>query len=184
MPQHPTTTTKEDEAFYVELEKFYKDTFHKVIIGDFNANIGRRRSPEELHIRTHGFEWNEQRERLYEFTYVVQGHLMELTVPEEFLLTLDLTGRTILITGTTSGIGVETARALALKGAHVVMANRNPVRAEALKKQILDEKPDAEVDLITCELSSLQSVQAAANEFKGKKWYSYLLRMSARIQPS
>ncbi|VDP19526.1 unnamed protein product, partial [Heligmosomoides polygyrus] len=53
---------EEVEAFYVELEKFYKEdhTFYKVIVGDFNAKIGPRRSPEELHIGTHGLEWNEQ----------------------------------------------------------------------------------------------------------------------------
>ncbi|VDP63061.1 unnamed protein product [Heligmosomoides polygyrus] len=53
------------EAFYVELEKFYKEdhTSYKVIV-DFHAKIGPRRSPEELHIGTHGLEWNEQGERL------------------------------------------------------------------------------------------------------------------------
>ncbi|VDP52225.1 unnamed protein product [Heligmosomoides polygyrus] len=61
---------EEVEAFYVELEKFYKKdhTFYKVIVGDFNAKIGPRRSPEELHIGTHGLEWNEQGERLSETT--------------------------------------------------------------------------------------------------------------------
>ncbi|VDO85574.1 unnamed protein product [Heligmosomoides polygyrus] len=60
---------EEVEAFYVELEKFYKEdhTFYKVIVGDFNAKIGPRRSPEELHIGTHGLEWKEQGERLSEF---------------------------------------------------------------------------------------------------------------------
>ncbi|VDN22708.1 unnamed protein product, partial [Cylicostephanus goldi] len=77
---------------------------------------------------------------------------------------VDLTGRTFLITGTTSGIGTETARALALKGGHVVMANRNIVQSDALKERILAEKPDAKIDMIMCDLSSLQSVQTAANE--------------------
>ncbi|VDP05404.1 unnamed protein product [Heligmosomoides polygyrus] len=47
------------ETFYVELEKFYKEdhTFYKVIIGDFNAKIEPRRSPEELHIGTQEIEW-------------------------------------------------------------------------------------------------------------------------------
>ncbi|VDO74857.1 unnamed protein product [Heligmosomoides polygyrus] len=60
---------EEVETFYVKLEKFYKEdhTFYKVIVGDFNAKIGPRRSPEELHIGTHGLEWNEQGERLSEF---------------------------------------------------------------------------------------------------------------------
>uniref|UniRef100_A0A0K0D9R1 Craniofacial development protein 2-like n=1 Tax=Angiostrongylus cantonensis TaxID=6313 RepID=A0A0K0D9R1_ANGCA len=60
---------EEVEAFYMDLERFYGEdhTFFKVIIGDFNAKIGPRRSSEESHIRhigTHGLEWNEQGERL------------------------------------------------------------------------------------------------------------------------
>ncbi|XP_055965948.1 craniofacial development protein 2-like, partial [Sorex fumeus] len=60
---------REIEKFYIELEKFYKEdhTFYKIIVGDFNAKIGPRRSAEELHIGTHGLEWNEQGERLSEF---------------------------------------------------------------------------------------------------------------------
>uniref|UniRef100_A0A0K0D7N3 Endo/exonuclease/phosphatase domain-containing protein n=1 Tax=Angiostrongylus cantonensis TaxID=6313 RepID=A0A0K0D7N3_ANGCA len=59
----------EVEAFYMDLERLYREdhTFFKVIIGDFNAKIGPRRSSEERHIRTHGLEWNEQGERLSEF---------------------------------------------------------------------------------------------------------------------
>ncbi|EYB86257.1 hypothetical protein Y032_0282g1273 [Ancylostoma ceylanicum] len=67
----PTSSYDEDEieAFYMDLEKFYREdhTFYKVIVGDFNAKIGPRRTPEELHIGTHGLQWNEQGERLSEF---------------------------------------------------------------------------------------------------------------------
>ncbi|VDO67880.1 unnamed protein product [Heligmosomoides polygyrus] len=51
-----------------QLWKFYKEDhiFYKVIDGDFNVNIGPRKSLEELHIGTHGLEWNEQGERLPE----------------------------------------------------------------------------------------------------------------------
>lgn len=94
---------------------------------------------------------------------------------------VDLTGQTILITGTTAGIGTETARALALRGAHIVMANRNIVQAEALKNRLLAEKPDAKIDLIACDLSSLQSVQAAANEYKEKQWLLHALVLNAGI---
>ncbi|XP_054995956.1 uncharacterized protein LOC129405019 [Sorex araneus] len=65
----PTSNYDEEiEKFYMELEKFYKEdhTFCKIIVGDFNAKIGPRRSPKELHIGTHGLEWNEQGERLSE----------------------------------------------------------------------------------------------------------------------
>nr|CDJ80359.1 craniofacial development protein 2-like [Haemonchus contortus] len=58
----PTSSYDEEEleAFYVDLEKFYREdhTFFKVIIGDSNAKIGPRRTTEELHIGTHGMEWN------------------------------------------------------------------------------------------------------------------------------
>uniref|UniRef100_A0A158P7B8 Endo/exonuclease/phosphatase domain-containing protein n=1 Tax=Angiostrongylus cantonensis TaxID=6313 RepID=A0A158P7B8_ANGCA len=60
----PTSNYDEEEveAFYMDLERFYREdhTFFKVIIGDFNAKIGPRRSSEERHIGTHGLKWNEQ----------------------------------------------------------------------------------------------------------------------------
>uniref|UniRef100_A0A158PA32 Endo/exonuclease/phosphatase domain-containing protein n=1 Tax=Angiostrongylus cantonensis TaxID=6313 RepID=A0A158PA32_ANGCA len=60
----PTSNCDEGEveAFYMDLERFYREdhTFFKIIIGDFNAKIGPRRSSEERHIGTHGLEWNEQ----------------------------------------------------------------------------------------------------------------------------
>ncbi|EYC29623.1 hypothetical protein Y032_0006g3078 [Ancylostoma ceylanicum] len=67
----PTSSYDEDEieAFYMDLEKFYREdhTFYMVIVGDFKAKIGPRRTPEELHIGTHGLQWNEQGERPSEF---------------------------------------------------------------------------------------------------------------------
>ncbi|KAK6762926.1 hypothetical protein RB195_023582 [Necator americanus] len=66
----PTSSYDEEEveAFYMDLEKFYREdhAFYKVIIGDSNAKIGPRRTPEELHIGTHGLQWNGQGERLFE----------------------------------------------------------------------------------------------------------------------
>ncbi|XGW33883.1 hypothetical protein V3C99_017959 [Haemonchus contortus] len=67
----PTSSYEEEEleAFYMDLEKLYREdhTFFKVIVGDFNVKIGLSRTAEELHIGTHGVEWNEQGERLSEF---------------------------------------------------------------------------------------------------------------------
>ncbi|XP_055965817.1 craniofacial development protein 2-like [Sorex fumeus] len=65
----PNDTKEEMEKFYMDLETFYKEdhAFYKIIVGDFNAKIGPRRSAEELHIGTHGLEWDEQGERLSEF---------------------------------------------------------------------------------------------------------------------
>uniref|UniRef100_A0A7I4Z0E9 Endo/exonuclease/phosphatase domain-containing protein n=1 Tax=Haemonchus contortus TaxID=6289 RepID=A0A7I4Z0E9_HAECO len=70
---------EELEAFYMDLERLYREdhTFFKVIVGDFNAKIGPRRTAEELHIGTYGMEWNEQGERLSEFimsTHTIHGN--------------------------------------------------------------------------------------------------------------
>ncbi|KAK6729310.1 hypothetical protein RB195_006391 [Necator americanus] len=66
----PTSSYEEVEAFYMELEKFYREdhAFYKVI-GEFNAKVDPRRTPEELHIGTHGLQWSEQGERFC-LTYV------------------------------------------------------------------------------------------------------------------
>nr|CDJ91092.1 endonuclease-reverse transcriptase [Haemonchus contortus] len=65
----PTSRYEEEEleAFYMDLERLYRQdhTFFEVIVGDFNAKIGPRRTAEELHFGTHGMERNEQGERLH-----------------------------------------------------------------------------------------------------------------------
>ncbi|KAK6762444.1 hypothetical protein RB195_023241 [Necator americanus] len=65
----PTSSYEEEvEVFYMDLEKLYREdhAFYKVIIGDFNAKVGPRRTPEELHIGTHGLQWKNQGKRLFE----------------------------------------------------------------------------------------------------------------------
>ncbi|KAK6729243.1 hypothetical protein RB195_006346 [Necator americanus] len=67
----PTSSYEEEEveAFYMDLEKFYREdhAFYKVIIGDFDAKVGPRRTPGEFHTGTHDLKWDEQGERLSEF---------------------------------------------------------------------------------------------------------------------
>ncbi|XGW24673.1 hypothetical protein V3C99_006255, partial [Haemonchus contortus] len=65
------------EGFYTDLERLYREdhTSFKVIVGDFDAKIGPRRTAEELHIGTHGVEWNEQGERLFIMTtHTIHGN--------------------------------------------------------------------------------------------------------------
>lgn len=94
---------------------------------------------------------------------------------------VNLAGKTFVITGTTSGIGIETARSLALNGAHVVMLNRNLGESEKLKKMIVEEMYDAEIDIIECDLNSLRSVKKAADEFIGKQWPIHCLILNAGV---
>ena len=78
----------------------------------------------------------------------------------------DQTGRTILITGANSGIGYEAARALAEKGAQVVMGCRNREKAEAAVAEIEAAEPAGSVEILEMDLADLESVELAAEEFR------------------
>lgn len=71
-----------------------------------------------------------------------------------------LAGQTWVVTGANSGLGLETTRGLAAKGARVVMACRDAKRAEAAAQQVRDALPDAQLELRTLDLASLASVEA------------------------
>jgi NAD(P)-dependent dehydrogenase (short-subunit alcohol dehydrogenase family) len=68
-----------------------------------------------------------------------------------------------LITGATSGIGKETARALAEMGARVVMINRNPAKAEGVAEEIR-QTATGSVELLKGDMSSFASIREAAAE--------------------
>ncbi|MGW5440499.1 SDR family NAD(P)-dependent oxidoreductase [Nocardia asteroides] len=78
----------------------------------------------------------------------------------------DQTGRTAVVTGANSGLGFETAAALAAKGAHVVMAVRDLDKGKAAVDLITTATPAAEVELLRLDLGSLTSVREAARELK------------------
>ncbi|KAG6518628.1 short-chain dehydrogenase TIC 32 B, chloroplastic-like [Zingiber officinale] len=78
---------------------------------------------------------------------------------------IDAFGRTVIITGGSSGIGVETARVMALHGAHVIIGARNLEAADSVKQGILQNTPSAKIDIIELELSSQKSVRAFAGKF-------------------
>ncbi|PIC31623.1 hypothetical protein B9Z55_012263 [Caenorhabditis nigoni] len=94
---------------------------------------------------------------------------------------LDLYGKTIAITGTTSGIGVDTARELVLKGAHIVMLNRNLEESEKQKKRFIEQKPNAQIDIVKCDLNSLDSVRKAGEVYLEKKWPLHGLILNAGV---
>ncbi|CAK9231254.1 unnamed protein product [Sphagnum troendelagicum] len=87
---------------------------------------------------------------------------------EEVARGVDLSNRTVIVTGATSGIGRETARVLAMHGAHVVIAARKMESGLALKETILTESPKATVDVMHIDLASLKSVKSFAEEYKAK----------------
>ncbi|KAH9677729.1 Short-chain dehydrogenase TIC 32 [Citrus sinensis] len=85
---------------------------------------------------------------------------------EEVTQGIDGSGLTAIVTGASSGIGTETVRVLALRGVHVVMAVRNMAACREVKKAIVKEIPNAKVQAMELDLSSLASVRKFASEFK------------------
>jgi len=78
----------------------------------------------------------------------------------------DQTGRVAVITGATSGTGFETAKALAGKGATVVLACRNSQKAAEAAQRILTAHPAACVETLALDLASMKSVRASATAFR------------------
>ncbi len=80
----------------------------------------------------------------------------------------DQTGRVSIITGSNSGIGFETARVLAGKGATVIMACRNLDKANPKAEEIRAAHPGCDVEVMRLDLSNLDSVREFAEEFRAK----------------
>lgn len=75
----------------------------------------------------------------------------------------DLSGKVAVVTGANGGLGLETADALAAKGAHVLMAVRDQDKAAAAVDRIRATTPEARLDLVPLDLASLASVREAAD---------------------
>jgi len=80
----------------------------------------------------------------------------------------DLSGKLIIVTGANSGIGYEAAKQFTCKGANTILACRSIDRAQSAAAQIQAEFPDATVEIMPLDLSSLQSVHEFAEAFKAK----------------
>ncbi|KAH7431859.1 hypothetical protein KP509_08G069900 [Ceratopteris richardii] len=78
---------------------------------------------------------------------------------------VDMTGKNCIITGSNSGIGFETAKVLAARGATVYMICRNKERGEAAVSRIKSETGNENVHLKVCDMSSLDQVRRCVEEF-------------------
>jgi NAD(P)-dependent dehydrogenase (short-subunit alcohol dehydrogenase family) len=80
----------------------------------------------------------------------------------------DMKGKVCIVTGSNSGIGKETALALAKMDATVVMVVRNRERGEKAKIEIVSRSGNKSVDLMVCDLSLMNSIRHFAEEFQDR----------------
>ncbi|KAL4424097.1 hypothetical protein ABPG75_001398 [Micractinium tetrahymenae] len=95
-------------------------------------------------------------------------------------------GLVVVVTGPTSGIGTETAAALAARGARVILACRSISRGEALKQQLEAEaqgagQPQPQLEVMQLDLSSMQSVRQFAAAFRARGLPLHVLVNNAGI---
>lgn len=80
----------------------------------------------------------------------------------------DQSGRVAIVTGANTGLGLETAKALAAHGAHVVLAVRNAEKGQAAADAITAAHSNADVRLQSLDLSALGSIRRASDELKSR----------------
>ena len=79
-----------------------------------------------------------------------------------------MSGKVVMVTGATSGIGKATAQALAEKGATVVIVGRNPEKSSAVAKEISKRSNNPAVEALIADMSELAEVRRISAQFKEK----------------
>src|SRR5258705_6585421 len=90
----------------------------------------------------------------------------ETSTTDEVLSGVNFQGKRVLVTGVSSGLGVETARSLAAHGAQVVGAARDLKKADAATDEVRKEAAanGGSFEVVALDLASLKSVRACADE--------------------
>lgn len=84
---------------------------------------------------------------------------------DEVLNGIDLSGKRVLITGSSGGLGKEAARAMAAKGAHVVLAARSEDKLLAAQADIVSQSVCGQVDILVLDLADQAQLREAVAEF-------------------
>jgi NAD(P)-dependent dehydrogenase (short-subunit alcohol dehydrogenase family) len=103
------------------------------------------------------------------------------TTTTDVLDGVDLSGRTVLVTGASTGIGKETARALAAAGASVTITVRTDEKGAATIEDVRASVPDADIAYEVLELGSLASVRAFTDRFTASRDSLHVLIANAGI---
>ncbi len=77
----------------------------------------------------------------------------------------DLSGKIMIVTGGNSGLGYESVKAFAMKGAEVILTSRTMEKGEQAKASIMDEVPEATINVMELDLANLESVRSFATTF-------------------
>ncbi len=93
----------------------------------------------------------------------------------------DLSGRVAVVTGANGGLGLASAKALAGKNAHVIMAVRNLSKAADAHDEILAAHPKASLEIVELDLGSLASVESAAKQISEKHDQIHILMCNAGV---
>lgn len=80
----------------------------------------------------------------------------------------DLAGKVCIVTGSTSGIGLVTAKELAKMGAIVVLVARDTKRGNNALQQVIESSNNTQCDLLMCDFSSQSSIAKFCEAFKRK----------------
>jgi len=86
------------------------------------------------------------------------------TSAQEAARNIDLSGQTIVITGGSAGLGIETARVLAACGAQIVSVVRNEAKGQAAATTIRESVPNANIEIAVLDLFDLDSVRRGADD--------------------
>ena len=73
---------------------------------------------------------------------------------------------TVIVTGASSGLGVETARALSAAGAEVLLVARDQIKLQAVAEDLRQQKPGAQLHTQCMDLADIDSVRAAAAQLR------------------
>ena len=107
------------------------------------------------------------------------------TTAEQVSEGIDLSGKNALVTGANTGLGLETARVLALRGARVTMACRDLEKAGQARQSILNSSggrvSDNQLDLLELNLNSLAATRQSAETFNNRNRPLHLLINNAGI---
>ncbi|EAU42662.1 putative oxidoreductase protein [Fulvimarina pelagi HTCC2506] len=95
----------------------------------------------------------------------------------------DQSGRTFFVTGANSGIGLETARVLAAKGARVLLGCRTEAKALSAMADIRLEHPNADLGFVPLDLADLGSVRGAAAKVKAEERIDVLVNNAGVMVP-